>query len=91
MPVTQKTKGSFRQIYSGALAILAVGLMACVYILSNKLIVGAAGIILIALLLWSFITIRKNKNIDAKTKTSSWLVFIVIITVVVIMFQKITN
>lgn len=91
MPITQKTKGSFRQIYSGALAILAVGLMACVYILSNRLIVGAAGIILIALLLWSFIAIRKNKNIDAKTKTSSWLVFIVIITVVVIMFQKITN
>lgn len=91
MPIKVKDQGAFQQLSSIVAAVSVIVLMICVYTVSNKLIVGVAGIVLIGLLLWSFIAIRKNKNIDAKTKTAAWWVFIVIIAVVAIMYQKLAN
>lgn len=70
------------------LTIVVLGLMAIVYISNNKILVGISGPLLVAFMLWSFVSIQKNKNFDKKTKRSSYLVFILILSVIGITIFK---
>ena len=64
--------------------------MLCVYALNNKIIVGIAGVTLVVLMTWSFIKIRRSKNVDIKTKKSMWWILIVLASVIAVMFFKLT-
>jgi hypothetical protein len=57
--------------FSGLGALL---LFAAVFLSTSKTIVTLAGLVLIGLFVWSVIEVQKNKNIDAKTKRSMYLV-----------------
>ncbi|MCX6239794.1 MAG: hypothetical protein NTY07_19990 [Bacteroidia bacterium] len=70
------------------LVIFVLGLMAIVYISDNKILVGISGPLLTAFMLWSFVSIQKNKNFDKKTKRSSYLSFILILSVIGITIFK---
>ena len=87
-PITIKKNENLIHKYQSAPGFLAVGLIFCVYTASNKIIVGLSGGLLIALMVWSFIKIRRSKNVDNKTKRIIWWVLIVIGAVVVTMIKK---
>ena len=71
------------------IVLFVLGLMAITYISTNKILVSFSGIILTAIMIWSFIKIQTNKNIDKKTRKNSYWIIIVIFSIVVIMFYKI--
>jgi hypothetical protein len=61
-------------------------LMAVIYISNNKIIVLISGIILLPIMIAGFIKLQTNKNIDNKTRKSSYwmiLMFLIIIGIVV--------
>ena len=64
------------------LAIVMFVMMAILFASDNKILVGISGPLLTAFLVWSFIGILRNKNMDKKTKRSSYLVIIVILSVI---------
>ena len=79
---------SFLQKYSIALTMLTLGLMFCVYTLTNKIFVAVCGTILVGILSWSFYEVRKSKNIDAKTKRGMWWVLIVLASIIGVVIMK---
>lgn len=90
-PIVAKGSTTFLQKYQSVAGLLSVGLMVCVYAVNNKIIVGLTGTALVALMIWSLIKIQGNKNIDHKTKQSSWLILIVLVSVIGVMIFKLTG
>ncbi|RKR84752.1 hypothetical protein BDD43_5004 [Mucilaginibacter gracilis] len=88
-PVTVKQTTNFFAKYAGyAGAAISAVLMICVYTVNNKIVVGTAGLLLVALMAWSFYKIRASKNTDAKTKRSSLYIVIALIAIIVIVYTK---
>ena len=74
--------------YKWVLTISMLGLMASVYLSTNKMVVGITGVILIAYLGYSFYEIRRNKNIDEKTKKGMWSLILVLFSIIGTMYFK---
>lgn len=89
--IVVKDKVSFLQKYQSLTGLVTLGLMLCVYTVSNKLIVALTGSALVALMVWSFIKIQSSKNVDNKTKRSTWLVVLVLASVIAVMVFKLTG
>ncbi len=89
--IAVKDKVPFLQKYQSLTGLVTVGLMLCVYTVNNKIIVGLTGTTLVALMVWSFIKIRRSKNVDSKTKKSVWWVLIVLASVILVMIFKLTG
>ncbi len=87
-PLTTQTVEPLTQKLNFAIVVAMLGLMACVYLASNKIIVGISGTILSAVLIYSFIQIQRNKNIDSKTKRSSYTTILVLLSVIAITIYK---
>lgn len=68
-----------------------VGLMAVTYISTNKILVTISGTILTAIMIVSFIKIQTNKNIDRKTRRSSYWVIVVILSIIGMVISKFLN
>ncbi len=77
--------------YKGLLILLMLGLMATVYISKNKLVIGITGTILILFLGYAFYEVRRNKNIDKKTKIGMWWLILVLLSVIGNMYFKLTG
>ena len=77
--------------YKWILIISMLGLMASVYLSTNKMIVGITGVILIAFLGYSFYEVRRNKNIDEKTKKGMWWLILVLFSIIGTMYFKLTG
>lgn len=90
-PITDSDKKPLTEKYKGVLILLMLGLMATVYISKDKIIVGITGTILILFLGYSFYQIRKNKNIDNKTKNGMWWLILVLLSVIGNMYFKLTG
>ena len=67
-----------------------LGLMAVVYISSNKLLVGICGTLLTASMLWSFVQIQRGKNYDRKTKRNSYWIALVLLSVIAVTIAKLS-
>ncbi|MES2332444.1 MAG: hypothetical protein V4539_22750 [Bacteroidota bacterium] len=65
--IDNKSSNSISQRYT-LLTVLSVGLMICVFTVTDKVIAAVTGILLISLLLWNFYAVRKSKNVDSNTK-----------------------
>jgi len=76
--------------YLFLVAILTLGSMVTVYTATNKILVGFAGTIVTTILVWGFIETQRSKNLDTKTKRGSYLVIIVLISIISITIMKIT-
>ena len=90
-PIIGKDKLPFLQKYPASLGLLTVGLMLCVYISNNKIIVGITGTAFVALMIWGVIKIRSSNNVDSRTKNGLWWVAIVLASVIAIMIFKLTG
>ncbi|MGO4919814.1 hypothetical protein [Maribacter spongiicola] len=90
-PITYSDKKPPFEKYKGVLILIVLGLMATVFISTNKLLVGITGSILILFLGYSFYEVRRNKNIDKKTKNSMWWLLLVLFSVIGNMYLKITG
>ena len=90
-PFATKSNDHFLQKYSSILGILTLGLMLCVYTVTNRIVVVLSGTLLIGLMLWSFFEVQRSKNIDNKTKRSMWWVLIVLASIIAIMIMKLTG
>lgn len=90
-PITYSDKKPLFEKYKGVLILIVLGLMATVFISTNKLLVGITGSILILFLGYSFYEVRRNKNIDKKTKNSMWWLLLVLFAVIGNMYLKITG
>lgn len=71
--------------------IVVLGLMAVTYISTNKILVSISGTIITAIMIWSLIKIQVNKNIDKKTRRSSYWIILVILSILGIMITKLMN
>jgi hypothetical protein len=91
MPFTTITKKSFVQKYQLLISIAALAMMATVYISFNKILVGICGTALIAMLVYSFFTSIRNKNIDNRARISLWFVWLVVASVAATMYFKLAG
>lgn len=90
-PITDSDKKPLTEKYKGVLILLMLGLMATVYISKDKIIVGITGIILVLFLGYSFYEVRRNKNIDKKTKNGMWWIILVLLSIIGNMYFKLTG
>ncbi len=90
-PITDSDKKSWLVKYKGLIIILMLGLMACVYISKDKLLVGLTGTILILFFGYSFYEVRRNKNIDKKTKNGMWWLLLALFFIIGNMYFKLTG
>lgn len=89
-PIDINNKLPFWLKYQILLSVLTMGLMVCVFVVNNKWVVALSGSLFIALMTWSLIEIRGNKNVDIKTKRSAWWVIVVMLAVIVGMIMKLS-
>jgi hypothetical protein len=73
------------------LVLVLLGLMVTTYISTNKILVSVFGSIVIAVMIMSFIKIQTIKNIDSKTRRSSYWILFVIISIVGVIINKLMN
>ncbi|WP_243471066.1 hypothetical protein [Winogradskyella sp. MH6] len=90
-PITDSDKKPLTEKYKGVLILLMLGLMATVYISKDKIIVGITGTILVLFLGYSFYEVRRNKNIDKKTKNGMWWIIFVLLSIIGNMYFKLTG
>jgi hypothetical protein len=91
IPITTKSSEPILQKYRSLLSLLSIGLMLCVYTVTNKTLVAISGTLLVGLMTWSFYEVRKSKNIDSKTKQVSWWVLVVLVSVIAVIIMKLTG
>jgi hypothetical protein len=89
-PIITKPSNSLFQKYQFLFVLLTLTLMVLVYTVSNKIVVATSGSFVILILMWSLIIIHTNKNIDIKTKKSSWWALVIVASVIYIMYNKLT-
>jgi hypothetical protein len=87
-PIHVLTKKSAGQKLTLPITFATLGLMATVYIATNKILVGISGTLLTGILIYSFIQIQRNKNIDSKTKRAGYWLIPVLLSIVAITFIK---
>lgn len=90
-PIKAIEKVNILQKNSRLFGFATIALMLCVYTLENKIIIGISGSVLVCFLIWGFITLRKNKNIDNKTKKGLWWILVVSFSIIMSMFFKLTG
>lgn len=91
IPITARSNEPILQKYPSLLSLLTIGLMLCIYTVTNKILVALSGILLVGLITWSFYEVRRRKNIDAKTKRISWWLLLVLLSVIGVMIMKLTG
>jgi hypothetical protein len=84
-------KPSFDQKYRMPFVLLTLACMTTVYVSTNKIFVGICGAAVSGLLIWSFIQIQRNKNIDKKTKRGSYFTILVLLSIIATMIIKLTT
>lgn len=64
--------------------------MYALYTSANKTVVGTSGALLIAVLGWAFWIMQTNKNVEAKTKRTSWFAIILLLSITATVYFKLT-
>jgi hypothetical protein len=90
-PIEEISQPTFDEKYRIPTLILTLSCMATVYISFNKILVGICGLILSSLLIRSFFQIKKNKNIDIKTKRIGYYSLVVLVSIVAVTIMKVTS
>jgi len=88
--ITEKRE-TFIEKYKIVISVLTLGAIVTVYDVQNKFIAAAAGIVSIGILIWSLLEIQKNKNVDNRTRRNSWIVLIVVASIIGRIIVKLTS
>jgi len=83
-------KNIWKNMLRFLLPLAGLGLFLCVYLLTDKIIVGVAGTLLTAMMIWSLVLIQKNKNVDRKTKNRMWIVLLVLASIIGVTIMKLS-
>ncbi|MBW4891380.1 hypothetical protein KXQ82_16750 [Mucilaginibacter sp. HMF5004] len=88
-----KSKPRYQLVNYKALGtiMMAIIMMICVYLSDNKIIVGISGLGIVVLMAYAFYQLRTNKSIDDKSKLTSWILLIVIASVIGILYDKLIS
>ena len=90
-PVGFNRKDALYRKLMSLLVFLAVGLLICLYDVTNKIIVGISGVLLTGLLSWLFYEIYTNKNAPTNLKRSMWFIIVIIAFVIYLTYARLTN
>ena len=89
--ITIKSKEPVLQKFRGIVSILAIGLMIAVYLSKDKILVGISGTLLLGFFAYSFFQIKGSKNVDNKTKRGMWWLLLVSVSIIGIMYMKLST
>lgn len=81
-PLTMQTQKPVAERLRLPLVLLTLGLMASVYVATNRLLVALSGTALSGLLLWSFFSIQRSPHLDEATKRRRWWILVVLFSVI---------
>jgi hypothetical protein len=90
-PVTYKSTAYVLDKFQVVISLLSLILFYIIYTVDNKIVIGFSGPALTAILIWSFFKIQKNKNIDKRTKSMSWIFLIVLFSVIALTIIKLAG
>lgn len=80
-PVGDTVEKTFVEKNTNLISIVSLIPIIALYISNNKLVVGTCGIFVLLLLGYSFYELQTNKNVDSKTKNTSWIMLLVLISI----------
>lgn len=89
-PITEKGNLPLLQKAKALLAVLMAALMICVYVSTNKILVAVSGVLVTGLLIWSFFEVQRNRNIDKRTRRSTWWVVLVLLSIIANVIMKLS-
>ena len=88
-PISNKSQKSNLQMIQAILSLASIGLMYCVALVDNKIIVGMAAALFLGITIWNFIQTQKSKNVQYRAKRFKWISLIFAIGLIYIAVQKI--
>lgn len=87
-PITEKDKAPLLTRYPILVILLTGGLFFLVYTVQNKIVVAAAGAMLLGIMLWSLIRFRGSKVPSKQQRSLSfWIVFIMLVTLLTVILK----
>jgi hypothetical protein len=90
-PITTKAQEAFKQKIQMLLSFAAIGSMICVYVVTNKIVVGIAGSAFAILSICGLVMIQRSKNVDRKTKNMMWISLLAILSTIGTAIMKVTT
>lgn len=73
------------------LVLLGIGLLLLLNVARNKILIATAGTLLIAFLIWGFIDVQRSKNVTRAVKNGSFMIFLVIVSILSVLYIKLTG
>lgn len=90
-PIADKSSRPRLQKYAVLLPFLTLGLMVCVFTVMNRMVVAVSGTLFLAMMLWGFRELQRNRNIDNRAKRRLWWMVPVLLFVGYTMYAKLTG
>ncbi|MDB5250010.1 MAG: hypothetical protein JWQ40_4404 [Segetibacter sp.] len=90
-PVQEHTPASFKPKYGMVLSLFSLALLLTVNLATNTILVAVSGTAFLSLMVWTLYTIHTSKNIDYRTKRKRWVIWLVMASVITVMYFKLTN
>jgi hypothetical protein len=91
MEVTEQTGKNILDKMALLIAPGLLGLMATIFISTNKYLVLLSAVIVTIIYCWTIYEIQINKNIDDKTRRKSWMIAILILGVIAVAYLKVVD
>lgn len=91
MPIAVLNKPAMSQKLTLPFVLFTLALMVTVYKATNKLVVGVSGCLVTGIMVYSFITIQRSRNVDRKTKRASYWMILVLLSVIGMTLAKLSD
>jgi hypothetical protein len=88
MPINATASKSFLEKYRVLLSLANLSLLVTFYVVQNKIVTAVCGAIVVLYMSYAFYLIQTSKNVDYRTKRSSWIVLLVLFSVIGTMLFK---
>lgn len=89
-PVTTNTKALLGMRLRALLFIPMAALLITVNTVENKMVIAAAAPLAAVLVIWNLVTVQRNRNIDHTTKNTSWIMLLVLASIIAVAYMKLT-
>ena len=90
-PVAENKKDARNRKYRTALALLALGLMICLYTVPNIVVTLICGPMVIGFLVWVFYEVQTSKSVPTNAKRRNWVILIPIIAIVYLIYLRLSG
>jgi chromate transport protein ChrA len=90
-PVAENKKDARNRQLRIGLAVLAIGLMICLYTVPNKIVTLICGPLLIGFFVWVLYEVQTNKNVPTNAKRRNWVLLIPIIVIAYLIYLRLNG